>query len=116
MPFWLQIIFPIFLSVISGIITYLVSAQKSKSDIRALEVQFKLDFEKQKLEHTHQIEKLQLEHKLKMKEQGEKRNADLGEHLITPIINQFLNSDGVKTYLDSHMKTALDELNKKNNK
>ena len=106
-----EIYVPIIVSILSGLISYILSINKSKKDITQLREQSKLDIEKiinqhkldlEALERKHQmeIEKIEIEHKNKIELMHKEMGNKLGEEIISKMMTAYMNSPEAKRQMN----------------
>ncbi len=79
-------------SVISGVISYLSSCRKSKSDMEELAKRHELDIEKEREKFAMEKEKMEIEHKHQLELKQKEMENQLGTDLIATMTKEYMRS------------------------
>ena len=102
-----DLISPIVLSIISGILSYFAATSKANKDLRQLREQNKFDIEKlmnqhkmdlEALERKHQmeVEKMEIEHKHKIELAQKELEGKVGSDMMSQMLSEMMKTPEVK--------------------
>lgn len=106
----IELIAPIVLSIISGILSYVAATSKANKDLIQLREQNKLEIEKlmnqhkmdleaQKQKHQMEVEKMELEHKHKLELAQKESENKLGSDMMSQVISEMIRTPEIKREL-----------------
>lgn len=107
------------ISIITGVLAFLTSTNKSKKDLQQLQEQnkhdlekllnqHKLDLEGLEIRHKQEIEKIDLEHKHKIELMEKEAQNNLGSNILTSVFDQAMKMPEIQKSL----RTSLSNKNK----
>ncbi|MDP1548386.1 MAG: hypothetical protein Q8L87_20425 [Anaerolineales bacterium] len=105
-----DLISPIVLSIVSGLLSYFAATSKANKDLiqlreqNKLEIerlmnQHKMDLEAQKQKHQMEVEKMELEHKHKLELAQKETENKLGSDMMSQVISEMMKTPEVKREL-----------------
>lgn len=99
MESYLPYIASVLCSIISGITSYFIARKQSKTDIKKLEEQYKLEIEKEREKFNMEKEKMELEFRLKLDLEQKEAENKLGSDVINSVISEYLKSPAGRTQM-----------------
>ena len=107
---YLPYIVSVLVALISGIASYLASAKKCQSDMKALKEsnaheinrlmeQHKLDIDSLERKHKMEIEKMELEHKYQLELKSKDAENTMGSHLLNTVVGAAMQTPEARQML-----------------